>query len=530
MKLSRRTLLNTFCHLAVLSTLRISVAKAADAIEYPFTLGVASGDPWPDGFVLWTRLAPKPLEIGSGLSDAIYSVSWEVASDESFQEIVRSGVAEAHPDLGHSVHIELFDLQPSRRYWYRFRHGQFESTVGTVRTAPRTMAEVDQLRIGVAGCQNYEHGLFTAYRYLSQEKDLDAIFHYGDYIYEGPEGRVTSFRNRNGERVIIPTVRPHLGPEITRLEDYRLRYAQYKNDEDLQAAHAAAAFLITYDDHEVDNNWAGSHDENGTNPEQFLTRRYAAMQAWYENMPVRQEQMIKDGVEQMYRRLDYGRLLRIHLMDTRQYRDDQICDNPGDKNCRNQSELDKGSILGQHQHAWLDEGLDSHFHWNLIAQQVVVSPFDLRENAEDEEAFSHDSWSGYPQSRRQLVATIQEKKLSNIIISTGDVHQNIVAQLPARDEELDKNPVAAEFVCTSISSLGDGQDLKIRGPDFSKVLAHSPHMLFANGHRGYQVFTINSKLWRTDIMKVDKITDRSGRLSLLQSFTVESGSPTIHRS
>ncbi len=530
MNISRRTLLSTLCQLAVLSALRISVAKAADSTDFPFTLGVASGDPWSDGFVLWTRLAPQPLEKGSGLDDALYSVTWEVASDENFQVIVRTGVVDAHPDLGHSVHVELNDLLPSRRYWYRFWHGSFVSTVGTVRTAPETMAEVNTLRIGVAGCQNYEHGFYTAYRYLSQEKDLDAIFHYGDYIYEGPEGKVARFVNRDGERVIIPTVRPHLGPEPTTIDAYRLRYAQYKKDEDLQAAHAAAAFLITYDDHEVDNNWAGDHDQDGTAPDQFLTRRYAAMQAWYENMPVRQEQMAKDGIVQLYRRLDYGRLLRIHLLDTRQYRDDQICDKSGDKNCRSQSELSKGSILGRRQHAWLADGLEDSYHWNLIAQQVVVSPFNPQESDSEQIAGSMDAWSGYPQSRQHLVKAIQDKNLSNVVISTGDVHQNIVLQLPARDDELDKNPVAAEFVCTSISSLGDGQDLKTKGPDFNKVLSRSPHMLYANGHRGYQVFSITANEWRTDIMKVDKISDRSGKLSVLQSFTVENGVPSIHRS
>src|SRR5690606_9221955 len=181
-------------------------------------------------------------------------------------------------------------LSPRRRYWYRFHLDDYSSTVGSARTAPATMAAVDQLRIGVAGCQNYEHGYYTAYKYLAQEENLDAVFHYGDYIYEKAQGIPSGFVNRQGERVIIPTVREHIGPEPVTLQDYRLRYALYKSDPDLQAAHAAAAFMVSYDDHEIDNNWAGTHDQDGSDPKAFLIRRAAALQAWYENMPVRRAQ------------------------------------------------------------------------------------------------------------------------------------------------------------------------------------------------------------------------------------------------
>jgi alkaline phosphatase D len=227
--------------------------------EYPFTLGVASGDPWPDGFVLWTRLAPRPLEPGFGLEPASYPVEWEVATDSSFRRGRLSGTTVATPEWGHSVHVELNGLAPSTRYWYRFTAGGHRSEAGTVITAPVSMSDVSRLRIGVAGCQNYEHGFFTAYRHMA-EAQLDAIFHYGDYIYEAKQGRRTE----------IPVVREHIGDEPIDVGSYRLRYALYKSDRDLQAAHASTAFLMTYDDHEIDNNWANDRDENGTDPAVFM--------------------------------------------------------------------------------------------------------------------------------------------------------------------------------------------------------------------------------------------------------------------
>jgi alkaline phosphatase D len=513
MQIQRRTLLTGAGALG-LTAITSLPAFAQKVADFPFTLGVASGDPWPDGFVLWTRLAPRPMEPGYGMAPAIFDVAWELAEDDKFTRIARRGVAKAAPEFGHSVHVELTGLRPSSRYWYRFAIDGHVSAVGTVRSAPVAMSGVSGLRIGVAGCQNYEHGFFTAYRHMAGE-DLDAVFHYGDYIYEG----------RQGNRSEIPVVREHIGPEPTTLELYRTRYAQYKLDPDLQAAHASAAFLMTFDDHEVDNNFAGDIDQDGTPPELFRVRRRAAMRAWYENMPVRTAQAPRDGEVQMFRRLDYGSLLRVHLMDTRQHRDDQVCIRPAERHCRPIVTLEQGLILGERQHRWLEDGLDNRFTWNLIAQQVVVMPFDTRAELEGPLEIPGDAWGAYPQSRRRLVEAIRNKQIANAIIATGDVHQNIVGYLPAREEEPDRNQVATEFVCTSIASLGDGQDIKVRGADFRKVIARNPNVFYANGQRGYQVFNIAQDTWRTDIMKVDKVSDRSGRLSRLAAFTVEKGSP-----
>lgn len=303
----RRDLIKAAGSLVVLVGLAPAKVFAQSIGGYPFTLGIASGDPHPDGFVLWTRLAPKPFEPGSGMQMKAVPVRWEVAEDERFTRIVKSGEELARPELGHSVHVEVKGLRPARPYWYRFLVRGEASPVGTVRSAPAAGAAVDRLRIGVAGCQHYEGGYFTAYRHLSEEADLDAIFHYGDYIYEHWAGRGCP-KGDGAERTCLRT---HVGDEIYTLDDYRRRYAHYKMDADLQAAHAAAAFLPTWDDHEVDNNWADRWDEQGTPPELFLLRRHAAMQAWYENMPVRRAQFPTRGGLSMHRQLDYGRLLRI---------------------------------------------------------------------------------------------------------------------------------------------------------------------------------------------------------------------------
>ncbi|RYE68057.1 MAG: alkaline phosphatase, partial [Oxalobacteraceae bacterium] len=342
-------------------------------------------------------------------------------------------------------------------------------------------------------------------------------FHYGDYIYEAPGGRPATD---------IPLVRQHIGPEPVRIDEYRLRYALYKRDPDLQAAHASAAFMMTYDDHEIDNNWAGDRDQDGTDPELFLIRRFAAMQAWYENMPVRKAQFPRNGAIQMFRRIDYGNLLRVNLLDTRQYRDDQICQKSEEQNCRDASTLQTGQILGDRQNDWLAEGLDGDRGWNLIAQQVVVMPYHRLDEAGNPE-IGGDSWLGYPESRRKLVRAIQDRDLSNVVIATGDVHQNIVGYIPARDEEPESNQVATEFVCTSISSLGDGRDVKVRKPDWRPIIASNANTLFANGQRGYHAFTVTPQQWRTDIMKMDKVSDYSGQLSRLASFTIEKGSPLV---
>ena len=275
----------------------------------PFTLGVCSGDPTPDGVVLWTRLAIDPLN-GGGMPKQPLEVQWQIATDERLSQVVQSGRTMASPEWAHSVHVEVSGLQPHSWYWYQFRVGNELSPIGRTRTFPRAQSSVDRLRFAIASCQHFEAGLFTAYQHMAEE-DLDLVMHLGDYIYEGAG--------------VDKLVRKHVGGELMTVDDYRNRYAQYRSDPALRAVHALFPFLVVWDDHEVDNNYAGLHQEGGVPVEQFALRRAAAYKAYYEHMPLRRASIPKGALLQLYRPFTYGTLASISMLDTRQYRTDQPC-------------------------------------------------------------------------------------------------------------------------------------------------------------------------------------------------------------
>ena len=480
----------------------------------PFTLGVASGDPWPDGFVIWTRLAPRPLDEHGGMPASRVPVRWEIAEDEGFRRVVRQGEAIAMPELGHSVHVEIDGLRPHRHYWYRFSTAGSElSPVGRVRTAPLHDSAVDRVRIGVAGCQHYEMGEYDAWRHLSQEPDLDLIFHYGDYIYEGGP-------NPLGPRPSGWTaVRQHVGGEIYSVDDYRRRYAQYKSDPHLQAGHAACAFAASFDDHEIDNNFAAGIDQDGTAPEIFALRRLAGLQAWYENMPVRKAQFpsLANGLT-AYRRLDWGRLLRTHVLDTRSYRSDQPCDDGKLKPCT-WAAHDSPDMLGRTQEAWLEEGMGNLATWNLLAQQVIVMPVDFRAKGASESAYATDLWDGYRPARRRLIESIKRGGQNNVIIASGDHHRHLVGEVPETDEAPDGKKVAVEFAVASITSNGNGTGEE----PLQHIVDNNPHFSLYSDRRGYQLFDITPKQWTTDVKVVDYVDRPGAPVRTLQRLAVEPG-------
>lgn len=495
---------------------------------YPFTLGVASGDPLPDGFVIWTRLAPEPLAENGGMPMAAVPVRWEVAEDDKFTRAVRSGEQLAFPELGHSVHVELEGLKPARTYWYRFRvEGAEASPVGVVRTAPAPTRMPDRVRIAVAGCQAYYQGWFDAYRHLSHEPDLDAVFHYGDYIYEGPAGRNKDKYPTYDATGRLVAERDHFGDEIYSLGDYRRRYAQYKSDPDLQAAHAAAAFIMSFDDHETDNDWGGEWDQDRKPPEVFALRKFVAMQAWYENLPVRRAQLPRvDGGTRYFRRLDFGGLLRMHVLDTRSHRANQICLDPESPKCRHEPGRDS-SILGAAQEIWLDDGLRNDARWNLIAQQVFVMPLVSRDTAGKEQSSFPDKWDGYPGSRQRLAAAIADRKLTNVVIATGDAHMNAIGEVPLRDDEPDGPAVATEFLATSISSNGDGG---VDSPNATRFLnERNPYLKLCDNLRGYHLHEIRAKEWRADVKVMDQVQRKGGHLATRARFVVAPDKPELHR-
>ncbi|ATC31598.1 alkaline phosphatase [Caulobacter vibrioides] len=517
--LSRRRMLAVFGGAAVSAmAIPLESGKAlAQAVfkTYPFQLGVASGDPSADGFVIWTRLAPEPLEIGYGMPSAPVAVEWEVGDAPNMRNIVAKGTAIAPPELGHAVHVEVAGLQPNRDYWYRFTAGRERSLLGRARTAPAQGATLERVRFAVAGCQNYEQGYYTAYRRLAEENP-DFVFCYGDYIYEGRGNRV--WNSANGP---VENPRQHFGGEIYSLDDYRRRYAQYKMDTDLQAAHAAAPWFTVWDDHEIDNNWVADLDQDGVDPKMFNLRRQMAVQAYYENMPLRASSFPTGTSLQLYRRATYGQLLNLNLLDTRQYRTDQPC---GDRfGYCDAVEASRAEVIGQVQEKWLTNGLiESKTTWNVLAQQIMMMDLD-REPGEGK-AVNPDSWAGYRMPRNRLLQTIRDRKVGNVVVLTGDEHQNYAGDLYLDGAKAEGAPIASEFVVTSISSGGDGTDQRA---DMARIQAANPILKFNNAQRGYAVCDVTPKAFVTEFKVLDAITRRDGKLSTRAKWALEAGKTGI---
>src|SRR5262245_31211766 len=373
------------------------LARAADT---PFTLGVAAGEPSPDGFLLWTRLAPRPLAPdGLGGMSAPVPVAWEVAADDAMRHVVLSGAAEADSRFAHSIHIEVSGLEPNRPYWYRFTALGNQSPTGRAKTAPAPSSRPDKMRFAFASCSNWQLGFFSAYRHIAEENP-DLVIFLGDYIYE------FTYSGANVDRLL----RKHDGPTATDLTAYRNRYALYRTDPDLQALHAAAPCLMTWDDHEVENDYANEWSEHTeTTPEAFLRRRAAAYQAYYEHMPLRERSIPRDSTLRLYDRFRFGDLVAFSLLDGRQYRTKQPCEAPpwrrghlAPETCPDLFEPNR-TMLGVEQEEWLLEGFkQSNTQWNVLGQGQLVAQLRQRTKS-GEPAFWTDGWDGYPGARQRLL-------------------------------------------------------------------------------------------------------------------------------
>ncbi len=484
--------------------------------DYPFQLGVAAGDPAPDGFVIWTRLAPRPLEMGYGMPARPVAVSWEVAEDTGFTRIAAKGETVARPELGHAVHVEVGGLSPARTYHYRFISGAERSLTGRARTTPALGASAAQVRFGVVGCQHYEQGLYTAHRRLAEEDELDFVFCYGDYIYEGRAARV--WNSAAGPQA---NQRQHVGQEIYSLDDYRRRYAQYKMDADLQASHAAAAWFVTWDDHEIDNNWVSDLDQDGTDPAIFRLRQQAAMQAFYEHMPLRRSAFPAGSAMRLYRRADYGTLLRLNLLDTRQYRSDQAC---GDRwGVCDELERARAEVLGAAQEQFLLDSLSSSpARWNAIAQQIMM--MDLDRDPGPTYMANPDSWGGYRAPRARLLRQIRDRRVANPVVLTGDEHQNYAGELHLDGRNPEPRAIATEFVATSITSGGDGVDQQ---PRMVQIQAANPQMKFNNSQRGYLLCEVTPERWQTAFRVLDKVSTPGGTISTRAKMVVPAGETVV---
>ncbi|RJT05510.1 alkaline phosphatase D family protein [Halococcus sp. IIIV-5B] len=455
----------------------------------PFTLGIASGDPLPNAVVLWTRLAPEPLAEDGGMADREVPVKWEVATDEGMTDIVSEGSVTTNARFAHSVHVDVTGLEPDTTYYYRFESGTYQTAVGTTETAPPTDADLDAFDFAFVSCQDWPKGYYTAYDHLAEE-DIELVVHLGDYIY--------------GKNIQTSLDRSHEPPhELESLGDYRIRYSQYKTDESLQKAHAAFPWIVTWDDHEVVNNYAGD-DYKEVPHDEFLERRTNAYQAFFEHQPLRLSRMPDGPNLPLYRRFSFGNLLEFSVLDTRQYRDDIVSE-------EERTESPDRTILGDEQREWLLDWLDeSGPTWNVLANQVLMAEIGI----------SNDWWDGYEADRQAVLDTMAGTDDLNPVVLTGDIHRNYVYDLKADFSNPDSRTVATEFVGTSLTSGMNGTGITQYGRS-----AREPWQRFFSDHRGYVRCTVTPNRWRSDYRVVSTVEDRDASVRTLASFVTEPGSP-----
>lgn len=480
-------------------------ARAAETPlpEGVFSLGVASGDPLPDAVVLWTRLAPDPLN-GGGMPDRAVPVEWEVSEDARFRKPVRRGTAQARPEYGHSVHVDVRGLRPGRAYWYRFRADGQLSPAGRTRTAPHAARAGGSLRVALASCQNWQNGYFTPYADML-DQDPDVVLFVGDYIYESSPS-ATAVRRHEG------TGEPYT------LVQYRNRYAQYRSDPHLAAMHANAPWVVTFDDHEVDNDFAGEipQDPDKQTHDAFVARLTAAYQAYYEHMPVRAT-AIPDGPHiRMYRRLDFGRLARLNVLDTRQFRSNQATSQEGAKD-------PALTMLGAAQKEWLLRGMHhSPTRWNLVASQIMMAETDLKVG--EGKLWYYDAWDGYQAERNALMGEFAD--IRNPVVLTGDRHLTMVSDLKADFADPESAVVGAEFVGTSIASGGD-QDQAAFHKEWDPRMPDNPHWKFVDAHRGYHLFDIRRDGIDAQVRVAETVLEPDAASATLARLRVEAGDPGV---
>ncbi|MEX1007452.1 MAG: alkaline phosphatase D family protein [Acidimicrobiia bacterium] len=469
---------------------------------YPFSLGVASGDPLPDGVVLWTRLAPDPLA-GGGMPARGVTVRWQVASDDRMRTIVRSGTATARPEHGHAVHVDVQRLEPGRPYWYRFVAGDDETPIARTRTAPADHVLPNRLRFAHVSCQRFDQGYYTAYADLA-EHDLDLVLHVGDYIYEYSGGPVRD---------------PMLPTPVT-LDDYRLRYALYKSDEHLQTAHAIAPWLVTWDDHEVENNYTSDSPVPGSltpDTASFLPRRAAAYRAWWEHQPVRLPAPTGPRAR-IYRRSSMGRLATIHVLDTRQYRTDQTC-GVGDIGARCEAAFDPATtVLGPAQERWLGAGLRGNdARWNVLANQVVMQQWRF---APGNAVWNLDQWDGYPVAPGPLLAPRRARGVADTVALTGDVHSSWVGTLAEDFDDPSSSVVGVEFVGPAVSTTPSRALAGIE----PTIHENSPHLRWSETTRqGWVLHDVRPDEWRADYRLVDNVLVQGAPVTTASSWVVRHG-------
>lgn len=487
----------------------LALGGAAGAGERnPFTLGVASGEPGPVGVVLWTRLAPEPLQPDGGMEPAPVPVDWVLAEDAGLRRVARSGRAMARPEEAHAVHVELSGLQPGREYWYRFTAMGAASPVGRTRTAPPPGAMPAELRIAIGSCQHYEHGHFGAHRLIAASAP-DLVLFLGDFIYEASWGR--------------NLVRRHGAPTARTLDEYRVRHALYRTDPDLQAASAAAPWMVTWDDHEVANDYANDIGERERGAP-FLERRAAGYRAFWEHMPLPRAARPEGPHARLYRRARFGGLADIHVLDDRQYRDPQPCQPPDRGGASRVTEAacpvlhdPARSLLGAAQEAWLADGLRrGGARWTIVAQQTRMARFG---GGRVPPVYWTDGWDGYPAARRRLLEALATQGGTPLVLG-GDIHAFMAAELRTDFDRAEAPPVAVEFVATSITSQN--------GARYAVPYAGDPHIAFADAApRGWLALRLTPARAEAEMMALEDVRERMTGASVLRRYVVEAGRPRL---
>jgi len=483
--------------------------------EAPFALGVASGYPEADGFMIWTRLIIDPTRGDGGIDPVRIRINWEVANDEKFSQVVAQGMDFLVPAWAHSTRVEVRGLNPDRWYYYRFIAGNETSPVGRARTAPLPKDIPARLKFAFTNGQHYEQGYFGAYRHMIAD-DPDLIVFLGDYIHESS--------------VKEGAVRRHGSGEPATLADYRVRHALYREDADLRAAHAAVPWMLTWNDHEVQEGYAADSPQGKLPLEQFMARRVAAYRAYYEHLPLRERMRPNGPAMRLYVQMGWGSLARFYLLDTRQYRSPQPCPPEGRRSggnvvdvsaCKDLEDVQR-TMLGRQQARWLEEALElSPARWNVIGQPLLMAQFD-RKSGRGRKAWT-DGWDGYPIARKRLLAFLQDKRTANPVVIGGGAHAFAVANLHRHFDPPLSRLVASEFTSSSVSAVLVGEGT---GDRVNDLLNKNPHVKFADGrHRGYVRVQVTPKQWRADLRAMESVAKPDAACNTLASFVVADGQP-----
>ncbi|MFF8812089.1 alkaline phosphatase D family protein [Streptomyces pactum] len=533
--LSRRTAVTAVAATAAVLPFAtgLSAARAEDAGP-AFLHGVASGDPLPDGVLLWTRVTPEPGAVpGSGRGPEV-AVEWEVAEDESFGTVVAKGTVRTSAATDHTVKADVRGLRPATPYFFRFSAGGAQSPTGRTLTAPAGHQTPGSVRFGVVSCSNWEAGHFAPYRHLAARRDLDAVLHLGDYIYEYATGTYPE------EEYVVRQHSP--AHEITTLADYRARHGQYKTDADLQALHRAHPVIAIWDDHEFANDaWSGGAENHTAGAEgDWAARVAAAKQAYFEWMPVR-----PSTAGTTYRRLRFGSLADLHLLDLRSFRSQQAAVGSGAVDDPDRT------LTGRAQLDWLKSGLAaSDAAWKLVGTSVMISPVafgslpahllepiaELLGLPKGGLAVNTDQWDGYTDDRRELLAHLTDRSITNTVFLTGDIHMAWANDVPVKAATYPLSRSAAtEFVVTSVTSDNLDDLLHVEPGTLSVVAATAikaanRHVKWVDmDHHGYGVLDVTADHAQMDYFTVSDRTDPQASSAWARSYRTRSGTQRVER-